>query len=451
MSIETMPSCHPLERGAHGAMTLYPFQQEALERVKHQSRVAFFWEMGTGKTFVGSEKMVANIQYGNVVNLVVCQKSKVADWLDHFRTYYTKVEAFDLTREKELREWLSLAGQVKPPFPVVGVINYELIWRRPKLGRMRIGTLMLDESSLIQNSKAKRTKFILKMTFDNLILLSGTPCSGKYENLWSQLKLLGYDISESLFLSQYVNFDLLDIGPRVVKVVSKSHPYRNVDRLKRKLDEYHCNFLRSDDVIDLPEQVFIPVHVPTSGDYRRFIRTCITTLDDGRELVGNTTLTKRLYARMLCGQYSGEKLEAFRDLLESTSDRVLVFYNFNEELAALRQIAKDLNRPTSVCNGSEKDFTAYEEEDDSVTFLQYQAGAMGLNLQKANRIVYFTLPERSDLFEQSKKRTNRIGQKRTCFYHIMMCKGSVEESIYRALERREDYNQRLFEKEVLKA
>ena len=76
---------------------------------------------------------------------------------------------------------------------------------------------------------------------------------------------------------------------------------------------------------------------------------------------------------------------------------------------------------------------------------------MGLNLQKANKIIYFTLPERSELFEQSKKRTNRIGQERTCFYYLMICKDSVEESIYRALQRREDYNQKLFEKEVLNA
>ena len=33
---------------------------------------------------------------------------------------------------------------------------------------------------------------------------------------------------------------------------------------------------------------------------------------DGKELVGDTALTRRLYARMLCGQYNKEKLQAFR-------------------------------------------------------------------------------------------------------------------------------------------
>lgn len=437
----------------HETLKLYPFQKEILEYLKHESKVAFFWDMGLGKTYVGAEKLYNNSYLigGRSKNLVVCQKSKIDDWVNHFRKYYTTFEVYNLTHEKELKEFLSLANQVKPPFHIIGVVNYDLIWRRTKLAKLSITTLLLDESSLIQNSKAKRTKFILKLNFSNLILLSGTPCSGKYENLWSQLKLLGYDISESMFLSQYVNFENLRLGfDKVVKVVSKSEPYKNFERLKSKMKFYNCDFLKSEEVIDLPEQVFTTINVPVSGDYQRFIVTCIYQGED-KELVGNTTLTKRLYSRMLCGQYSEAKLQAFKDLLESTNDRLLVFYNFTDELAKLEEIARDLNKPLSFCNGHTKDFTAYEEEENSVTFLQYQAGAMGLNLQKANKIVYFTLPERSELFEQSKKRTNRIGQERTCFYYLMICKNSVEESIYRALLRREDYNQRLFEKEVLNA
>lgn len=57
----------------------------------------------------------------------------------------------------------------------------------------------------------------------------------------------------------------------------------------------------------------------------------------------------------------------------------------------------------SEVNGAVKDLAAYETEDNSVTLVQYQAGAMGLNLQKANKIVYFTLTDKSELFEQSKR------------------------------------------------
>ena len=54
---------------------------------------------------------------------------------------------------------------------------------------------------------------------------------------------------------------------------------------------------------------------------------------------------------------------------------------------------------------------------------------MGLNLQKANKIIYFSMTDRSELFEQSKKRIHRIGQTQPCFYYQMICPGTVEEDM----------------------
>jgi SNF2 family DNA or RNA helicase len=76
--------------------------------------------------------------------------------------------------------------------------------------------------------------------------------------------------------------------------------------------------------------------------------------------------------------------------------------------------------------------------------VQYQAGAMGLNLQKANKVVFYTLTDKSELFEQSKKRVHRIGQSKTCFYYLMMCNDSVEEVILDTLNQRKDFTDELF-------
>ena len=123
---------------------------------------------------------------------------------------------------------------------------------------------------------------------------------------------------------------------------------------------------------------------------------------------------------------------------------MIVFYNFNDELDVLLDVAIELEKPVSIVNGQRKDLDAFEKNEDSITFVQYQAGAMGLNLQKANKVVYFSLTDRSELFEQSKKRVHRIGQKHTCFYYYMICPGTVEEDILRTLEQRKDYTDELF-------
>ena len=390
--------------------------------------------MGLGKTFVGSEKMM---QLNKRVNLVICQKSKVNDWVEHFKAYYTKNCILDLTSKNELNTFLEWVNQDVPTL-VIGVINYDLIFRRKELANLKDFTLMLDESSLIQNDSAKRSKFVLKaLKPSNVILLSGTPTSGKYERLWSQMRLLGWNISKKMYYSQYVDMEITPEGYPIIR------GYKNVERLKRKMREYGCVFLKSEEVLDLPKQNFIDVPVAESKEYKKFRKSGIITLKDGTQLVGDTTLTKLLYSRMLCGQYSEEKLKAFQDLVDSTEDRLIVFYNFTEELRALKELVGD--RPTSIICGQMKDLSAYANSDNSITFVQYQAGAMGLNLQKANKVIYFSPPLSSELFEQSKKRIHRINQTKPCFYYQLVC--GIESRIYATLAMRKDYTDKLFEEE----
>jgi len=424
-------------------MQLYEHQKQALEQTKGFNKVAYYLDMGLGKTFVGSEKMV---QLGSDTNIIICQKSKINDWMKHFKDYYPRIQVYNLTDKKQLDDFIShdtaWAGYPGASM-TVGIINYDLVFRRSELLQLEHFTLMLDESSQIQNDTAKRTKFILKMKPDNVILLSGTPTSGKFENLWSQMQLLGWEISKELYNRQYVNWVKVEQDGFIHFVIDKEEPYKNVDRLKKKMRDHGSVFMKTEECFDLPEQIFIPITVPKTKEYNTFRKKGLVTIE-GTELVGDSTLTKRLYSRMLCGHYNKDKLQAFKDLASSTKDRLIVFYNFNAELDALQRIAAELERPVSQVNGHVKDLTAYENEEDSITLVQYQAGAMGLNLQKANKVVFFTLTDKSELFEQAKKRVHRIGQNKTCFYYLMMCKDSVEEVILETLNQRKDFTDELF-------
>ena len=392
-------------------------------------------------------------QLGANVNLIVCQKSKVNDWVDHMTDYYSDdLRPYDLTDKGAFDRFIdasSARGDVAGLPSIVGIINYDLLWRRPEIANLSDFTLMLDESSMIQNEKAKRTKFILKMHPRNVILLSGTPTGGKYERLWSQMRLLGWQISKTLYWQTFVKVRHLDtMGGRSIPIVVG---YKNVDRLKRKMHEYGCRFLKTEEVFDLPQQTFQKVRIEPSAAYKRFRKHRIVEVE-GQTLVGDTTLTRMLYERQLCGVYSKDKLKAFTDLVESTDDRLIVFYNFTAELNAMHDALmkidyKDYSMRTSLVNGKDKLLKNYEEKSNSITFIQYQAGAMGLNLQKANKIIYYSLPLSSELYEQSKKRIHRIGQNRPCFYYQLIVKGSIEERILETLNMRKDFTEKLFEKE----
>lgn len=414
-------------------MKLFDYQEKALALTSDKDNSAFYYDMGLGKTFIGSERLRL---YGKRVNIVVCQKSKIKDWCEHFKEHYTDYAVFDLTNKKDMQTFITY-----PIYKCIGIINYELAYRREELRKLKDFTMMLDESSMIKNETAKRTKFILSLKPSHTILLSGTPTDGKYEFLYSQLRLLGWKITKTAYYNRYIKTELRSYGGPTFRVVTG---YKNVSELKAKLKEYGAVFAKAEEVIKLPEKKFIKEYSTVSSDYKKFMKDRIIKIDD-KELTGDSTLSKRLYARMLCSAYSKDKISRLIDLVNSTSDRVIIFYNFNTELEALKKAVSD--RPISIVNGQVKDLKAYENNDNSVTLIQYQAGAMGLNFQKANRIIYFSLPERSELFEQSKARICRIGQEKQCYYHIMMCRKSVEEKIYECLLMRKDYTDELFRKE----
>lgn len=440
-------------------MNLFPHQQKALDMTAAHNRCAYYLDMGLGKTFVGSEKLMA---LSARINLVVCQHSKIQDWVEHFQEHYTRNCVFNLTEPKTFKFFMEQAA-CEVPTLMISVINYELTFRRKILKSLSGFTLMLDESSLIQNENAKRSKFILGLNPANVILLSGTPTGGKYEKLWSQCRLLGWNISKELFWRQYVETEWVeDDGFWRQRITG----YKNVDRLKKKLADHGAVFMTTDDAgVELPTKNMIQVKTKPSPLYWKFLKNGIATLDTvnlgefeleadfwgsnehcQKELIGDSTLTRRLYSRQLCGLYNPARYEAFRDLVNSTDDRLIVFYNFTEERERLQRIVQAMNRPVSIQAGDIKDLSAYNYKANSVTFIQYQSGAMGGNFQKANKIIYFSLPEGWELWEQSQKRIHRIGQERPCFYYLLMCPGTVEDDILSTLNLRKDYNDELFRK-----
>lgn len=406
---------------------LFPHQQKALEMTREQNKVAYYLDMGLGKTFVATEKAE---ELGTDIILVVCQKSKLEDWEQHFNEFYPKYTT--IIYKKELPE-------IKPN--TVIIINYDLIWRREEFKKLKGFTLILDESSYIKNETSNRTKFILKTKPKNIILLSGTPTGGKFEQLFSQIKLLGWKIKKEDYWNNYINFFMMNLGGFKKKKVTG---YKNIDHLNQMLRQHGAVFMKTEEVINLPETIPYEIKIKNIPQYERFKKDRLIEIE-GNELVGDTSLTKLLYLQQLAGMYNKHKYEKVTELLESTEDRMIIFYNFKYECQKLQEICKKLKKPVSIVNGDQRDLKNYEQHEDAVTLIQYQAGAMGLNLQKANKIIYFSFTRSSELFEQSKKRTHRLGQARTCFYYYLITEKSIETDIYKALKMRKDYTDKLFE------
>lgn len=416
-------------------MELYSHQKQVLQQLRDYNKCALYLDMGLGKTFVGSVKATS---FKDPI-LIVCPKSLIAQWMRHFRDNHSEWSQYDLTKKKQLEQFITDDNNLR-----VGVINYESCWRRPELQKVKGVTLMLDESQAIANNTSKQTKGVMKLDYKNVILLSGTPASNaRYDKLYTQLKLLGLDMNKRSYEDQYCNFFEMENAGVKFRVLSKKRPYKNVDELKSKMANLGCVFMKTDEVLDLPEQRFIDVPVSMSKDYKTFEKDGY--VDCGEvEYISNGPAQDMLYLRQLCN--SSEKLDMLKTLLESTNDRVIIFYNFDIELKLLQQLCKKLKRPMSFINGHEKNLNCYNDNDDSITLVQYQSGSAGVNLQKANKMIYYSPPVKSDFYEQSKKRIHRIGQDSKCTYWKLITTNSIEQKIYNTLNKKCDYTEELFRK-----
>lgn len=418
---------------------LYKHQEEVLQQTENHNKVAYYLDMGLGKSFVGSFKSVS---FEDPI-LIVCPKSLVTQWLQQFEDNHQEWTRYDLTKKKQLEQFISDDNNRR-----VGVINYESCWRRPELQKVKGVTLILDESQAIANNTSKQTKGIMKLDHKNVILLSGTPASNaRYDKLYTQLKLLGLDMNKRSYEDRYCNFFEMENAGIKFRVLSKKNPYKNVDELKSTMKDLGCVFMKTDEVIDLPDQRFINVFVNKSKDYKTFETEGYVDCGDV-EYISNGPAQDMLYMRQLCN--SKEKLEMLKTLVESTNDRIVIFYNFDIELKLLQQLVSKLKRPISYINGHEKQLNCYNDFEDSITLAQYQSGSAGVNLQKANKMIYYSPPIKSDFFEQSKKRIHRIGQASKCTYWKLMTANSIEQKIYNTLDLKRDYTDELFRRDNVK-
>lgn len=414
---------------------LYQHQKDVLQQTEYHNKCAYYLDMGLGKTYVGSYKATS---YDKPI-LIVCPKSLISQWTEQFNNVHPNYKCYDLTKNKQLEQFMTSEQDHK-----CGVINYESAWRKPELLKLKGFTLILDESQAISNPTSKQTKGVTKLKFDNLILLSGTPCSNaRYDKLYTQLKMLGLHMNKRSYEDRYCNFFDMEKAGVKFRVLSKNNPYKNVDELKSIMHDLGCVFMKTDEVLELPPQRFIDVSVPINKYYKTFVKDGY--VDCGNvEYISSSPTTDMLYQRQLCN--SKEKIEMVKTLLESTEDRVIIFYNFNCELELLQQLVLKLKRPLSFVNGSQKNLNCYNKNDDTVTLVQYQSGSSGVNLQLSNKIIYYSPPVKSDFFEQSKKRIHRIGQDSRCTYWKLITKGSIEERIYNTLDLKRDYTEELFKK-----
>ena len=495
---------------------LYDWQKQVINENKDKKSYGLFLDCGLGKTPIS----LAFAEENNCEKVLIItinpkavedinDKGSWYDWLSQSKMNYIIKNKTSKVFEKDHSEAL--------------VINYESLFKRAnksshqktelkdnivefiKTCKGKNVAIIIDESHKVKNLQSLQTCAIFKIQTllnnisNNLFiyLLSGTPFTTGYIDLYSQLKLLGCKMNKSEYVDNYC------IRGNLPGLLGWQQPivgYKNVESLYKLVHKYAIT-MKTESVIKLPEQIFVEYVLPNSLDFRMFTNETYNgesiynyafsrsifldknefkvdkkinnpfyaNIDYPNERwIGDTSGNFWLRARQLSIGFQGNKeeskwfdrkrLEKLKLFLETNEDNYILFYNYTPELLELYEICDKLGYNIDVYCGEIKSLAFYERyshqsEEQKLTnkkniiLANWSSGSTGLNLQEYNKCILFSIPLYSE-YEQGIKRINRIGQKQTCIYYMFYQNNWLDKGMLKALQEGIDYSNDLFKSQL---
>ncbi|MDD3016635.1 MAG: helicase-related protein [Lactococcus chungangensis] len=133
------------------------------------------------------------------------------------------------------------------------------------------------------------------------------------------------------------------------------------------------------------------------------------------------------------------RLKAIYKILER-HEKIIVFYNFNYELEALENLAKDLKVPVAEWNGHKHELIP--KKNKWIYLVQYTAGAEGWNCIETNCIVFFSQNYSYKIMVQSAGRIDRLNTPFTdLYYYHLLSKSKIDGAIAKALSQKQNFNE----------
>lgn len=411
---------------------LYDHQNKARMELMKRDSYALFLDQGTGKTLIMLYHMAYLFEHGMIESaLVVAPKSAMGAW------------SRDLEKIPEERS---------SKITNLEVVNYDIVHRRDWLINGQFDLIILDESHYIKNRGSKRSKALRKMgrKAKYRYILTGTPMTNsKLHEFYAQYDFLNPSVftNWTTFSKQFVNMG------QYYQPVS----YRNTEVLEDIINA-HAMRLTKEECLDLPEKLpdeVIKVPLLEKRQYKQATENFIQDYD----IMVDNPLTKSLRMRQIASGFltdDGElielktdKLNYMQEIIEGREERqTVIFAHFKHSIKSISERLDKMKVKHLLLNGDQQDKEIWKvfQKDPSykVIIVQYQTGSQGIDLFKADAIIYYEPTLSSSLNEQSRDRIHRIGQNMAVTYYYLLTEGTIEEKIYQTLKKGRD-----FSKEVL--
>lgn len=477
IEIKTSSTLPDVPRTKHSA---WDHQRQAFWFAKDLPAAMLAMAMGVGKSKVAIDLVVNN---DAMHTLIICPNNVVGVWPSEFIIHSAKDDflVLPLNRGSVARKArvAETAWEEAKKFrrPLVVVINYESAWREPfgptydkKNNRYRNDGfalthqwdyIILDESQKIKSPSGRASTFCAKLRDHGKqrLALTGTPMPHSPLDAFAQYRFL----DTSIFGNSFVGFRgrYARMGGYLNKQVMG---FQNLEDLNERF--FSIGFRVEKDVLGLLDPVHVTKTVDLSKEaakiYKDMERDYIAQIGTG-ELVASNALVKLLRLQQITSGVvkDDEGIEhtvdtGKRDLLldivgdlqrfdletqQVVREPVVVFCRFQADLDAVQWVANELGWRYGEISGRRKDGLNERSkmaEDVDIVGVQIQSGGVGIDLTRACYALYYSVGFSLGDYDQSLSRVHRPGQTRQVTYIHITASGTIDETVYEALDARKD-------------
>lgn len=481
--------------------TLYPYQEESVDRMVDRGQMLLGLVMGAGKT-VTTIAAIERLMESNDVDkcLVIVPASLKYQWMREIKRFTSSrvlvIDGSPKAREKCWRATLS-ADYI--------IVNPETLIRdMAQCLKVGIQAVVVDEATIIKSRVSKRSKMIKKIgkRVPYRFALTGQPIENRPEELFSIMEFVDPEV-----LGKFDQFDRTFI---VRDHFGKPTRYRNLKNLHTSMADCMVRKTREDIADQLPDIIHQTIPVAFDDVGARLYRTISTDLlhqlqkvigshggafniwkhynDPASNEAQGQIMSRLTVLRMLCDNpqlvvnsalkykdpnypkegsaYADEvyklglvpinigtpKLDAVMEyiqqvLQEDPKNKVVLFSFFKDNLKLIQDASRSLTRSvlfTGDMNAEQKDEAKqlFANDHDVRLFLSSDAGGYGVDLPMANYLISYDLPWSSGKLEQREARIIRLSSQ---FAHVTIAtfvmQGSIEERQYEMLQQKRSINE----------
>lgn len=388
------------------SVNLYPHQRVAVDKLSHGK---ILWGgVGTGKSITAAAYYMEKQAPRDVYVITTAKKRDSLDWEKEFARF-----GVGKTRDATL----------------AGVLTVDSWNNIVKYKNVRGAFFIFDEQRLVGSGAwAKAFIHIAKPQNKNAwIMLSATP-----GDTW--LDYIPVFIANGFYKNR-TEFKLEHVVYNTYSKFPKVDHYVNTGKLIKYRDQ-------------------LLVHMPYKRHTTRMVENIRVEYDaelhqrvlkDRWHVYENRPIRNiaELFLVMRRVAYSHpSRLAALRALMKK-HNRLIVFYNFDYELEALRTLASEI--AVAEWNGHKHELIPDVEK--WVYLVQYVAGAEGWNCIKTDATVFYSLTYSYKNWHQAHGRIDRLNTPFSIlFYYVLMSDSTIDKAVVESLKEKKSFNEAKFVK-----